>query len=50
MWSLDGLAGYLRDHTTAGGVEIEELYPHVQQMYGQAVLEDDFSIVRLDFE
>ena len=50
MWDLDGLATYLRDHAADGGAELYELHSHVQRMYGQAVLEDDFSILRLDFE
>ena len=50
IWTLDGLAEYLRGHSAPDRAEIHELYTHVQKMYKQDVLEDDFSIVRLDFE
>jgi len=48
MWDLDGLQAFLTPPVEAGA-ELGELYEHVRRMRGAEVLDDDFSIVRIDF-
>jgi sigma-B regulation protein RsbU (phosphoserine phosphatase) len=50
MWSLEDLCEYLRDTPHDGGAEIDQLYACLQKMHGQDILEDDFSMVRVDFQ
>src|SRR5262249_32885831 len=49
MWSLDDLSAHRRDTPHDGGAEIDHLYTRLQQLHGHDVLEDDFSMVRVDF-
>lgn len=47
MWTLEELAEYLLPHPLEGDGEIAALYPFLQQMRGQATLDDDFSILKV---
>ncbi len=48
MWNLDGLGEFLAPPAPAGE-ELDALYAFVRRMRGSDVLEDDFSLVRIDF-
>jgi sigma-B regulation protein RsbU (phosphoserine phosphatase) len=48
MWGLDNLQTFLSTASGSDRTELDALYAALQQMHGP-VLEDDFSIVRLDF-
>lgn len=51
MWSLEELQQYLSERPPeAGGAEMDALYKSLQQMHTSEILEDDFSMVRVDFE
>jgi sigma-B regulation protein RsbU (phosphoserine phosphatase) len=47
MWTLEDLSSYLADKGGAGGQEIEDLYAFLQEMHGKAILEDDFSMLKV---
>ena len=49
MWSLEELQDYLSRPPAEPGAEIEALYKTLQEMHSSNVLDDDFSLVRLDF-
>ncbi len=50
MWSLDELAEFLVSAPAERGEEIDRLYAFLQDMSGLSILEDDFSMLRVDFE
>jgi sigma-B regulation protein RsbU (phosphoserine phosphatase) len=49
MWSLEDLQAYLSGAAAEPGAEIEALYKNLQQMHERDVLDDDFSMVEIDF-
>ena len=49
MWSIDDLQDYLSRPAAASGSEIEALYKTLQKMHARDTLDDDFSLVRVDF-
>ncbi len=49
MWSFEELQDYLSHPPGASGMEIEALYKALQEMHAGEVLDDDFSLLRLDF-
>ena len=49
MWSLEELADYLVHSPSGAESEIDALYAFLQQMSGQQILADDFSMLRVDF-
>jgi phosphoserine phosphatase RsbU/P len=49
MWTFDDLAAYLRNTRPDGVAEIDTLYAKLQELHANPVLEDDFSMVRLEF-
>ena len=49
MWTLEGLESYFLPHPLDGSQEIESLYRFLQEMHGQATLDDDFSILKINF-
>ncbi len=49
MWSFEELQDYLSHPPGAPGMEIEALYKILQEMHAGEVLDDDFSLLRLDF-
>lgn len=50
MWSLEELQEYLSGQPAqTDGEEMDALYKILQQMHASEILEDDFSIVRVDF-
>ena len=49
MWSLEELQDYLSRPPVEPGAEIEALYKALQEMHSGDVLDDDFSLLRLDF-
>ena len=49
MWSLEELQDFLRRPPAEPGTEIEALYKTLQGMHGRDTLDDDFSLLRLDF-
>jgi phosphoserine phosphatase RsbU/P len=49
MWSFEELQDYLSGPPTEPGTEIEDLYKALQEMHSSVVLDDDFSLLRLDF-
>ncbi len=50
MWTMEGLQEFLLHPPVEASSELEKLYQHVQQMLGNAVLDDDFSIVKVMFQ
>ena len=49
MWSIEELQDYLSRPVVEPGSEIEALYKTLQEMHARDVLEDDFSLLRVDF-
>ena len=49
MWSIEELQDYLSRPVAETGSEIEALYRTLQEMHARDVLDDDFSLVRIDF-
>jgi sigma-B regulation protein RsbU (phosphoserine phosphatase) len=49
MWSIEELQDYLSRPVAEPGSEIEALYKTLQEMHARDVLDDDFSLVRVDF-
>lgn len=49
MWSLEELAEYLTQSAPGPESEIDALYAYLQEMSGQKILADDFSMLRVDF-
>lgn len=49
MWSFEGLQEFLSRPSEEPGAEIELLYKTLQEMHSSEVLDDDFSVLRLDF-
>jgi sigma-B regulation protein RsbU (phosphoserine phosphatase) len=49
MWSFEELQDYLSHPVAESGAEIEALYKTLQEMHSVDVLEDDFSLLRVDF-
>ncbi len=49
MWSLAELADYLVHAETGEKSEIDALYAFLQEMSGKQVLDDDFSMLRVEF-
>ena len=50
MWSLDELYAFLREQSLKKETVIDNLHKYVQKIGGQTILEDDFSILEIDFE
>jgi sigma-B regulation protein RsbU (phosphoserine phosphatase) len=50
MWTLEQLGAWLTEHVSPDGSEIDRLYAHLQDMKQDQVLDDDFSVLRLDFD
>ena len=50
MWSLEGLQDFLSRAVEKSGSEIDELYKALQEMHASDILEDDFSLLRVDFQ
>jgi len=50
MWSLEELQDYLSRAPVEPGVEIEGLYNTLLEMRSGSALDDDFSLLRLDFD
>jgi len=49
MWSIEELQDYLRRPRAESGSEIQALYKSLLQMHARDGLDDDFSLVRVDF-
>ena len=49
MWSFEELQGYLGRSSERPGMEIESLYKILQELHSGDTLDDDFSLLRLDF-
>ena len=49
MWSIEELQDYLSRPVAEPGSEIEALYKTLQEMHARDVLDDDFSLLRVDF-
>ena len=49
LWTFGELSKLMADAASAGRPEIEELAKHVYAMHGAGPLDDDFSIVKLQF-
>ena len=49
MWGLKGLKEFIMERSGPEGAEIETLYRHLQEMSGQKDLDDDFSMLRIEF-
>jgi sigma-B regulation protein RsbU (phosphoserine phosphatase) len=50
MWALEDLQGFLQSSDAASGKEMEALLKTLQEMHGSDILEDDFSLLRVDFQ
>ena len=49
MWSFEELQDFLTRPPAEPGKEIETLYKTLQGLHSDATLDDDFSLLRLDF-
>ncbi len=49
MWSFEELQDYLSRPVPEPGTEIDALYKTLQEMHSNEILDDDFSLMRLDF-
>ncbi len=49
MWTLDELGDYLLANRTEQGEDIDRLYRKMQAYHGQDILEDDFSMMAIQF-
>jgi sigma-B regulation protein RsbU (phosphoserine phosphatase) len=49
MWSIEELQDCLSRPVAESGSEIEALYKTLQELHARDVLDDDFSLVRVDF-
>jgi sigma-B regulation protein RsbU (phosphoserine phosphatase) len=49
MWSLKGLKEFIANQSDENPSEIETLYRFLQEMHGSKDLEDDFSMVKIEF-
>jgi len=49
IWGLRGLKGFVMEHDEEGGSEIEVLYRFLRNLRGQELLEDDFSMLKIEF-
>jgi sigma-B regulation protein RsbU (phosphoserine phosphatase) len=49
MWSLQGLKEYILARGGEDSSEIETLYRSLQEMQGSDDLEDDFSMLKIEF-
>jgi sigma-B regulation protein RsbU (phosphoserine phosphatase) len=49
MWTMDGLKEFLLHPPVTASSEIEKLYQTVQEMRGNPVLDDDFSMVKIGY-
>ena len=49
MWSFDEFKTYMETHVKNAEWGIDELHRLVVKLHGDAVLEDDFSMMRLRF-
>ena len=50
MWTLEGLLDFLQSSAADSGQEIDVLWKKLQEMHGNDILDDDFSLLRVDFE
>jgi sigma-B regulation protein RsbU (phosphoserine phosphatase) len=50
MWTLEDLQNFLCSSAAGSGQEIDALWKNLQQMHGSEVLEDDFSLLRVNFQ
>jgi len=49
IWGLGGLKDFITGHDEEGGSEIEVLYHFLRDLRGQELLEDDFSMLKIEF-
>ncbi len=49
MWTLNEFRDFIVENKKPGGKEMDELYLFAQKMTGTEILDDDFSIMRVDF-
>ncbi len=49
MWSFEELQDYLNRPPAEPSTEIEALYKTLQELHSGETLDDDFSLLRLDF-
>ncbi len=49
MWDDKGLHKYLIENCDGKDSEIKNLHPFLQEMHGQPILDDDFSILKISF-
>ena len=50
MWTFPEFRDFLVNRTDGEGSEVEALYRHIKQMHGEAALEDDFSMLKVNFQ
>ena len=50
MWSLNEFIDFIAEHNNEEGTEMNELFEFVQKLSNSEVLEDDFSIVRINID
>jgi sigma-B regulation protein RsbU (phosphoserine phosphatase) len=50
MWTMEDLQAFLHSSSAASGQEIDALWKMLKEMHGSDVLEDDFSLLRVDFQ
>ncbi len=48
-WQLDAFRQYIASTVTSAGFHVDKIYHDVLQMYGSKNLEDDFSLVEINF-
>lgn len=49
MWTVEDLGAYLCPHAPEEDGELDALYRHLQDMSGRTTLEDDFSMLKVNF-
>ena len=50
MWTFPEFRDFLVNRTDGEGSEVEALYRHIKQMHGEAALDDDFSMLKVNFQ
>jgi phosphoserine phosphatase RsbU/P len=50
MWTIEELERYLAQASPGTDTEIDSLHRELQRMHGSEVLDDDFSMLRVDFD
>jgi hypothetical protein len=50
MWTLEELEQFLAEAPSGNASEMDALYAELQRMHASEILDDDFSMVRINFD